>query len=326
MLIALLASVLAAQDWEFQSEGGVFVGTESGERKTATELVEHGREVRESGRLKEALRAFRAVRESAPKPSDREAGHFEHAETLHQSGNFLAACDSYQYFNLRYPQSTQAAHMKRMEMSCALELAQGGSKSGVKRVREAFRRYPREEFTPEFVQRLGMVFYNIGDYARAEAEFNAVLDQHGGTAAAVLALYMLGRASDNRFDAIAYDPRPLKDARRHYERFLEEAGRMRGLPGQAPDWVDQVEGTVRERLTVVYDRMLEKRLRTAEYYAWKGRPKAARIYFSSILRDAATFRRVLPDLPETDAIARAREWTGESGAPEAPPPPDESEK
>jgi hypothetical protein len=108
------------------------------------------------------------------------------------------------------------------------------------------------------------------------------------------------------FDTVDYDVRPLKDARRHYERFLEEADRMRRLPEPARKWVDGILTTVKERLAAVYERMLRKQLQTAEYYDWKGLPWSAEPFYIAILRDEATFRKVLPSFPVTRSSQRAR--------------------
>jgi len=151
-----------------------------------------------------------------------------------------------------------------------------------------------------------MFFYEREEYDRAAEEFTRLLEQYSDAPEAVLALYMLGRTSEKRFDAVDYDVKPLKDSRRHYERFLEEADRMRRFSDQGKRWVDALIPAVRERLSSVYERMLMKELKTAEYYDWKGLPWSAEPFYISILRDEATFRKVLPAFPETRASRHAR--------------------
>ena len=207
-------------------------------------------------------------------------------------------------------------------MAAALELARAGKSTflglgstpstGIDYLHDALRRYPREDFAPDYCQKLGMFFYEREDYDRAAEEFARVLEQYGDAPEAVLALYMLGRTSERKherlssFETVSYDVRPLKDARRHYERFLEEADRMRRLPEPAKKWVDGILPTVRERLGSVYERMLRKQLQTAEYYDWKGLPWSAEPFYVAILRDEASFRKVLPGFPETRSAQRAR--------------------
>jgi len=133
-----------------------------------------------------------------------------------------------------------------MEMTAALDLAKVGkstwlglgtsSTAGVDYLHDALRRYPREDFAADFFQKPGDVFYEREDYERASEEFNRVprivrRQRRGGPPRS----YMIGRTAGARhermssFDTVDYDVRPLKDARRHYERFLEEADRMRRL-------------------------------------------------------------------------------------------------
>jgi hypothetical protein len=100
--------------------------------------------------------------------------------------------------------------------------------------------------------------------------------------------------------------KPLKDARRYYERFLEEADRMRRISDQAKRWVDALAPAVRDLLASVYERMLIKQQKSGEYYDWKGLPWSAEPFYQAILRDEATFRKILPGFPETRSAKKAR--------------------
>ncbi|MBI3854435.1 MAG: hypothetical protein HY293_01955 [Planctomycetes bacterium] len=82
---------------------------------------------------------------------------------------------------------------------------------------------------------------------------------------------------------------------------------MRKLPDPAKKFVDGILATVKERLASVYERMLRKQLKTAEYYDWKGLPWSAEPYYIAILQDEATFRKTLPSFPVTRAAQRARQ-------------------
>jgi outer membrane protein assembly factor BamD (BamD/ComL family) len=186
-----------------------------------------------------------------------------------------------------------------------------GSGTGVEHLREALRRYPREDFSSDFAQRLGMFFYERSEFDKASEEFARVLDQYGDGPDAVLALYMLGRCAEARFDALDYDSRSLKDARRHYERFLDETEKMKRLPEPAAGWVERLLPAVRERLGSVYERLLSKRLQVADYYEWKGLPKSARLSYAAIVREEASFRKILPSLAETPAVVQARKRLAE---------------
>ena len=323
-MLALAAFALLAQDWTYVPDQG-FVDRSTMERRSGTELLDQAEAAREKGRLDEALAAFLAVAAQAPEPALRERGLWEAGRTRMDAEEFYEAYHAFREFVIRFPQSPRAQEAKRLEMTSALELARKGHKkavlgvrifstpeTGIEYLRESLRRYPREDFAADFVQRLGMYFYRQGELDLAAAEFQHVLDQYPDAPEVVLAIYMLGMTAEQRFDGIERDAKPLRDARRLYERFLEESGRMRRLPDPAPRWVDDVSGTVRERLALVYGRLHEKTLLSAEYYDGKDLPRSARFYYVSILRDEASFRRVLPDFPEHPAVRRARKRVSEA--------------
>lgn len=333
----LAAALLGGEGWEYRPGIG-FVNLSTMEKKSPAEFLEHARAHRRAGTHEAALEAYSLLAAHAPEAALREAAHFERAETFFEAGRFYESYQDAEAFLARYPQSDRATAAKRLEMTAALEMARRGhkervlglpliptSRTGIECLREALKRYPREEFTADFIQKLGMFYYDRGDYDAAEQEFSTIVGnperglpaQYPEAPEVVLALYMLGRTCEQRFQGIARDIRPLREARRHYERFLEEADRLRRLPEPAARWVDGLLGPVRERLAQVYSRMLEKQLQTAEYYDWKGFPRSAAVYYRSILKEEASFRRVLKDFPETPAARKAREFLGQAAAPAA---------
>jgi outer membrane protein assembly factor BamD (BamD/ComL family) len=321
LLLSMLLCAQGAQDFEYRQGTGI-VDLSTGETRTPEQFLKYAVAEREAGHLLLALRALTLLADRIPDPAIREAAHFERAMTFYKAGGNYEAYHDFEGFILKFPQSERVTAAKKMEMTAALDLARVGkstwlglgttSATGIDYLHDALRRYPREDFAPDFCQKLGMFFYEREDYDRAAPEFTLVLEQYGESPEAVLALYMLGRTSERKhermstFDTVDYDVRPLKDARRHYERFLEEADRMRKLPDPAKKWVDGILPTVKERLGNVYERMLRKQLRTAEYYDWKSLPWSAEPYYIAILRDEASFRKVLPGFPVTKPAQRAR--------------------
>lgn len=313
-MIAILLAGLALQDWEYRPGTG-FVDLQTMERKAPGEFLSYALQLRKSGRHEAATRALGLVLTHVPDPALRESAHFERAETYRLAGRPYEAYHDFESFIRRYPQSERATAAKKMLMTCALDLARVGtttaivfssSKTGIEYLREALRNYPREDFSSDFAQKLGMFYYERAEYDVATDEFNRVLEQYGDTPEAVLALYMLGRSSEVRFDRVDKDSKPLKDARRHYERFVEEADRMRKLPTPAQGWVDQLLPLVEKRLTWVYERMLEKQLLVAEYYDWKGLPRSSKVFYVSMVKDDALFRKILPKFPETESVQKAK--------------------
>jgi outer membrane protein assembly factor BamD (BamD/ComL family) len=318
MIVVALAAFLA-QEWQSRPGGGGFVNPSTMEQKSPDELLKHALARRDAGNFQEALAALYPLVQATPEGSLRETAHFERAETLFRAARYYDAYDDFEKFILRYPQSPRAARAKEREMEAALNLARAGhresvlgiplvstSKTGIDYLKDALRRYPREDFSAGYYQKLGKYYYEQGEWDHAAEQFTIVLEQYADSADSVFALYMLGLTSESRFDSVDYDAKPLKDARRFYERFLEEADRMRKLPPPAKDWVEGLVGAVADRLTVVYQHLLEKTVRTARYYDWKDLPWSAAIYYRAILKDDATFRKVLPRFPETEAVRRAK--------------------
>ncbi len=315
MAVFFVLSLLCLQDYEYRKGEGI-VDLTSGQVRTPEEFLKFALAEREEGRPGTAVAALTLLATRIPDVAIRENAQFERAQTYYKSGAYYESYHDFEGFILKFPQSERITAAKRMEMTSALELAKVGkstwlglattSTTGVDFLHDALRRYPHEDFAPDFQQKLGMFFYERAEYDRAAEEFARVLDQYGDTPEVVLGLYMLGRTAEVRFDTIDYDVKPLKDSRRNYERFLEEADRMRRISDQAKRWVDALVPAVRERLAAVYERMLLKQLATAEYYDWKALPWSAEPYYLSILRDETTFRKVLPAFPETKASKKAR--------------------
>jgi len=338
-MLSLVLALLLQDVWEYRAGIG-FVNPKTMEKKSPEEFFRHAIARRDAGNPEGAARALTLILYHVQDPALRESAHFERAETFYKSGNFFEAYSDYEAFILRHPQSDRATTAKKMEMSAALEMARRGhkervlgiplissSRTGVECLREALKRYPREDFSSDFTQKLGMFFYDRSDWDAAENEFSLVVGnpdkgiqaQYAEYPEAVLALYMLGRTSEQRFSKVDRDIKPLKDARRQYERFLEEADRLRKLPDPARQWVDGLIGAVRERLAKVYETMLRKQLLAAEYYDWKGFPRSAAIHYKSLLKEEAAFRRVLKDFPDTDPAKKARAWMTAAGIPPTAP-------
>jgi outer membrane protein assembly factor BamD (BamD/ComL family) len=315
MAAIFLLTLLCQQEYEYRKDEGI-VDLATGQVRTPEELLKFAQAEREAGRPGPAVAALTFLATRIPDAAIRETAQFERAQTYYKSGAYYESYHDFEGYILKFPQSERITAAKRMEMTSALDLAKVGkstwlglattSTTGVDYLHDALRRYPHEDFAPDFQQKLGMFFYERAEYDRAAEEFSRVLDQYGDTSEVVLGLYMLGRTAEVRFDAIDYDVKPLKDSRRNYERFLEEADRMRRISDQAKRWVDALVPAVRERLGTVYERMLVKQLMTAEYYDWKGLPWSAEPFYISILRDEATFRKVLPAFPETKPSKKAR--------------------
>ncbi len=324
-LLFLLALSAPGGDWEYR-QGVGFVDTATMERKTPEEFLQHGLALRKAGSHAAAARAFDLIVQHVRESGLSESARFEGAETRFQAGDFYEACRAFEDFVARHPQSDRATAAKRRIMDSALEMAHRGhtetllglpllstSKAGVEKLREVLRRYPREDFSPEFYQLLGLFFYGREEHDAAEVEFTTVLEQYPDSPLTVPALYYLGCSCRARFDDLPYDVKPLKDAKRHFGRFVEEADRLRRLSSKGEEWVNRFLPEARAHIARINDLLAEKELRTAEYYRWKGYPNSA----------AVSYRAILRSFPATRSAGKARERLQELGepAPPAPPPP-----
>lgn len=325
-IFALLCAAGGADDWEYRAGIG-FVNAATMEKKSPEEFLAYGIALREAGRHDAARDVFSLIAASVPESPAAERGHLERADTGFHAENFYEAYHDYEAFIVKYPQSDRAVHAKRMEMTSALELAKKGhkrgvlglpilssSQTGIDYLKDALKRYPREDFSPEFYQKLGMYYYDKRDFDDAEGEFSFVLDQYADSPYFVLALYMLGRTREHRFEALDYDVKPLRDARRHYDRFVEEADRMRKLPGAGREWVDRYVEDVKAHLAKVNELLARKDLETGGYYEWKGYPRAA----------ALSYRAVLKYFPKTAAAGQAAERLSRLAAESENPLPSEA--
>lgn len=294
-ILALLSSLAQdAEGWQFNAETGAFVHTASAERKTPAEFLQLGLALQQDS-PQDSVTVLDLLVLHAPDPRIQESAHAGRVQSRLKSGTPFEAYNDAENFLVRFPQSDRATAVKRLEMTAALELIRKGhggvgfglfasSRPGMELLKAALRRYPREEFTPEFYQELGNYHYERGRYEDAELEYSFILDRHGDSPWFVLALFMLARCREHRFNSLDYEMKPLRDAKRHFERFLEEAERMRRLPEPAARWVDDQIGIVKERLDRIRELMADKELRVAGHYETRGFPKSAAVHYRAVVR------------------------------------------
>jgi outer membrane protein assembly factor BamD (BamD/ComL family) len=145
-------------------------------------------------------------------------------------------------------------------------------------------------------------FIEQGDTVLAEDELTFILENYPMSDSAPRALLLRARIRINRFDGIDYDLKPLIDAKRDYEKFAgdflrhaEDPTRLRQL-GLDAERLKSMEAQVREGLKFITSKQAEKELALANFYIFRDRPKSARVYLESILRQ----------FPTTPAAAEAR--------------------
>lgn len=283
---AALCLLVAADEWRFDPVLG-YVDADTGERKSPEQLFELGMSFGRERRTDEAVTVFELIAAHGPTPELKERAFFKRAEALWSGGRFEDAHQAYAAFALRHPESVQAEEAKEQAMACALRLAELGdpqtvfglvtvaysSKTGRELLREFLKRYPREKTSAKYYYLLGE-FLVRQEEDEAEAEFVLLLQEYPGSGYAARALIHLAEIQMRRFHGVAYDGKPLREAKRHFARFLEEYG--------GTD--ETLTAKVRGEIARIQELLAEKEWRIGDYYHGRGYPRAAKMYFEHVVR------------------------------------------
>ena len=305
MMLFLLAALLAGPGWEY-TPGQGFVNAETGDVKTPEAFLALGEKLYAGRQFVEAAEAM-AVLAAAPVDAGlRERGLLLRARSLAADGRPAEAHFEYDRFLRIFSESTRAPAAREELMRTDLAWAREGdlqtvlliplyrsSRTAVRALKDTLLRFSREECTDDYYLRLAAFFIEQGDMVLAEDELTFILENYPMSDSAPRALLLRARLRLNRFDAIDYDLKPLIDAKRDYEKFAgdylrhaEDPGRLREL-GLDPDRLRAMEAEVREGIRFVTTRQAEKELALARFYLHRDKPKSARVYLDSILRNFA---------------------------------------
>lgn len=296
LMIALIAA-LVLQDTAWTYRDGTFVNTGTMERKSPRELYEFGIKLAKERQTEEALYLFELILRNVKDPAVLELARFKHAETLWSGSRFAEAYKEFDDFLRLYPNSAQAQRAKQLEMESALLLAQEGttenflgfipilktSKPGIEMLRAVLQRYPREPFSATFYFRLAKFLVEDEQYDAAEAELKFITTEYKDTADTPKAILLMGEIGLLKFDDIDYDITCLKDARRHFERFVAEADLLSAISKEAADFVKSKLAFAKEKIAFINETEAEKQWETGEYYLDKGYPRSAKLYYQSIV-------------------------------------------
>jgi outer membrane protein assembly factor BamD (BamD/ComL family) len=296
MLLLLLA--LQADGWEYRGDAG-FVHVETNQRKTPQEFYDLGVSLAKARQTDDALVVFALLIKHVPDRPLLERARFKRGETLWSGSRFLQAYQELDDFLRLYPESELAQRAKELVMDSALLLAQEGvtssflgflpilksSKEGVEMLRSALLRFPREPFSSTYYYRLAEFLVEDEKYEEAENELKFILAEHKDTLEAPRAILLLGDIGLLKFDDIDYDTRSLQDARRNFERFVEEAPQLSLISREAAAFVKAKLPYAKEKIGYLNETEAEKEWNTAEYYFGKKKYRSAKVYYDSILKN-----------------------------------------
>lgn len=282
----VLAALVGGDDWQYRPELG-YVNVDTMERKSPRQFYDYGVSLRERGDADEAIAAFELISAHGPDAQLREWAFFRRAEAMWSAARYQDAHHAFAAFVTRYPESPQAENAKVWALECGYRLTVEGDpqtffglvtvtstwRTGAQILRDFLRRYPLEKRSGEYHFKLAEFFVAEGEDAEAEAELT-ILVQSRDTVYAGKALILLGEVHLRRFKGVSYDVKPLLEAKRHFRRYLDE---MRERDKKLADHVT----TEVRRIDAL---QAEKDIRIAEYYDSRGYPKAAKIYYSYVLK------------------------------------------
>lgn len=309
MLALVLLSFCLQQEpeWAYTQGLKAFVSRHK-EQKSPDELYTLGESHFNKKEHEAAALIFQAIADQLPSEFAplREKASFSLARTLYEAGDFAASYRAFENFLGRVPDSDLAGGVYGARyflfMSAYLLAVKGApekvlgvsvgtsSKSGLELLRAALTRFPREPFTDNFYLALGQFLLDKGRLDEAEVEFKTILTpgQYEKTDSAPRAQLLLATIFLKRFDGLDYDVKTLADAKREYEKFLSSYTRAKGDAralgdlGLDDDVLQKMLDEAANGIAWINEKLAEREWNLSEWYLWKGKPNAARIYLNSI--------------------------------------------
>jgi outer membrane protein assembly factor BamD (BamD/ComL family) len=317
----LLATLLVGSGWEYLPGQG-FMNPKTGDIKSPEAFLAVGEKLYADRKFDEAADAMGVLVDSPVPGPLRERGLLVRARALSAGERFGEAHFEFDRFVRIFPDSPHGGAAREEMMASDLAWARRGdpqsvlgiplyrsSRTAVRALKETLLRFSREECTDDYYLRLARFFIDEGEPLMAEDELSFILENYPMSDSAPRALLLRARLRLNRFDAIDYDLKPLMDAKRDYEKFagdylrhLEEPARLRQL-GLDAERLRAMEAQVREGIRFVIGKLAEKELVLARFYVHRGKPKSAKVYLDSILKN-------YPATPAADEARRLLETLG----------------
>ena len=305
MALLLAAVLLAGTGWEYLPGQG-FVNSQTGDIKTPEAFLAVGEKLHADGKFVEAAEAMAVLVDAPVDAALRERGLLLKARALSAAHYFPEAHDDFNAFTRVFADSPRSPAAREEMMRNALEWARQGdvqsilglplyrsSKDAIRALRATLLQFSREECTDDYYLKLAVLFLEQGERVYAEDELSFILENYPVSDSAPRALLLRARLRLNKFDAIDYDLKPLMDAKRDYDKFsgdylrlADDPVRLRQL-GLDAARLRAMEEQVREGLRFINGKQAEKELALAKFYIHRGRPRSARVYLESILKDYA---------------------------------------
>ncbi|MBI5366433.1 MAG: outer membrane protein assembly factor BamD [Planctomycetes bacterium] len=308
LLGLLLASALAAAPrdaaakWIWSPDTG-FVDTKDYESADPQTLYKKARALFDKGKFDDAAGEFLRIGEYCLEPGVKEQSYYMYPESLFAAGKFYRAWQAFEEFLERYPRTPLLKEIIRRELACGDAMLKGAKKdilgvyilsgrgTGREIIRRVVEKYPYEEDCARYRLLLAQQLYQEESFEDSALEYDAFLKDYPDSEFAPTALYSKGTAQLHAHEGVEYDPQPLDDARKTFERYLEENPNGDKL------------NAAKERLSEIDDAKAEKDFETALFYVQRDKPPAARLYL----------KRIVKNFPASKWAKRAQEKLSEIG-------------
>lgn len=224
-----------------------------------------------------------------PPPRTRDELDFQLCTMTMQDGDYYDAHLQFEQFIYLYPTSKYTQQAKDFLFESAFQLMLSGHPmeldilgieipfiktrtKGLTLLRQALSRYPNEEFTPDYYMKLAEYFMNEQEYDQAELEYRTVVELYPNSRHAAKAILGLGRAAHSRFNGSDYDTAPLLEAKRQFQRIVDEYTEHKEAVKEAVSKLDMID-----------ELLAKKDFDVAAFYEDRDLTRGARLYYGEVV-------------------------------------------
>ncbi len=224
-----------------------------------------------------------------PLPKTKDELDFQLSVMTMQDGDYYEAHLQFEQFVYLYPNSKFSSQAKDFLFETAFQLMLSGHPmeldflgieipfiktrtKGLTLLRQALSRYPNEDFTPDYYMKLAEYFMNEAEYDQAELEYRTVVELYPNSRHAAKAILGLGRAAHSRFNGSDYDTAPLPEAKRQFQRIVDEYTEHKEAVKEATSKLDMID-----------ELLAKKDYDVAAFYEDRDFNRAARMYYGEVV-------------------------------------------
>lgn len=280
--------------------GDVFLDVRTGDLVSSAELMVQGKRAKAEGRRHVAFALFRLVARFGQDTKQVREAMLEQAFLFRENREWKKAFDILLRLGRRAPDSEAGRRAQRELFETAKAAAvQDSADEGADMMQTALEAFPQKEFAPGYAIWLARFLHEEEeDTSTSTKVCRFIVEEYSQIPEVVSeAIYLLGELALTRYNGIAYDAQPLRDADKHYLQVLQE------YPSST------VAVKARKRRAQIDEILARKELIAGEFYRARGLDTAAAIYYRSIVKNH----------PTTEAAREAQERLRELGPDREPP-------